>query len=541
MSASSWSTSSGPVQAMDYTADSTYDTALPPIQSQNMSLSRCRPGFRPDSTAIGNFRGMQRPGAPFHTTDDPMSNMIARGPTMHRRSESTLKTVMRKIFHRKRRSQTDELEEDPAMNSCSHHPSHSQPRRSESNRREAVMQPKSFKTKNSPLQKDIRPTLMDISNLDPMPVHRRRNTLPSLVFSEEEPREISLDQGHGDGAAKEPENLRVRRALRNKRRSRSTNSLQRKANEHRMSPIQWTRRSAEITYLGSPVFGAVSDSELSFRSPTRATVASVTKADELCDAPVDNDNDVEQQTEVESVPPSVGNLVHTMQNHDNLTLEQRVTTLEVKLIDLEFAIARLQDKRGDSSPTNKSKKSLTPDAGRQPTNKHSPSFSPGFSSSHNSSRISEDRPVSTGTVRPSLHRSGTYQSPSSPHVDSGSSISIEQYSALITLLRREQSARRTLEGQVSSLRDDIQQLQQMARDSMSMSMGTMYPIQSTDSVEPYRLRPMESSPQSNYPPRTEKIVPRYDNGTDLERTDLNSKNDLALRKLERRIEIAGMI
>lgn len=528
-----WSNGSGPAQAMD----PSYDTALPPIQSQNMSLSRRRPGYRPDSTAIiGNFRGMQQPGAPFQTTHDPVSNMIARGPGMHRRSESTLRTVMRKIFHRKRRNQTDELEGGPAMESYSPRPSNSLPRKSESHSRQDA-QPTSLGTKNSPLQKDLRPTLMDLNKLDPLPVHRRRNTLPSLVFSEEDCHERG---NNGPETGKEPENLRVRRALRNKRRSRSTNSLRRKANEHRMSPIQWTRRSTEITYLGSPAFGAVSDSELSFRPPTRNTVASLFKPDEPCDAP--EANDAEQQTEVESVPPSVGNLVHTMQNHDNLTIEQRVTTLEVKLIDLEFAIARIQDKRCDSSPTAKSasKKPLAPDG------RPAPLFSPATGSS-NSPRISEDRPVSTGTVRPNLHRSRTYQPPSSPpHLDGASSISIEQYSTLVTLLRREQSARRSLEGQVSTLRDDVQQLQKMARDSMAMSMGTMYPIQSADSIEPYRLRPVDShsSPQSNtnYIPRTEKIIPHphYDSGTgtDLER---DSKNDLALRKLERRVEIAGMI
>lgn len=527
-----WSNGNGPAQTMD----SSYDTALPPIQSQNMSLSRRRPGYRPDSAAIiGNFRGMQRSGTPFQTTHDPVSNMIARGPGMHRRSESTLRTVMRKIFHRKRRSQTDELEEDHVMESHSPRPSKSLPRKSESRSRKDA-QPTSLGTKNSPLQKDLRPTLMDLNKLDPLPVHRRRNTLPSLVFSEEESHEITPKKDNG----LEPENLRVRLALRNKRCSRSTNSLRRKANEHRMSPIQWTRRSTEITYLGSPAFGAVSDSELSFRPPTRNTVASLSKPDEPCNAP--ETNDAEQQTEVESVPPSVGNLVHTMQNHDNLTIEQRVTTLEVKLIDLEFAIARIQDKRGDSSPTAKStsKKSLIPDG------RPAPLLSPATGSS-SSPRISEDRPISTGTIRPNLHRSRTHQPPSSPpHIDSASSISIEQYSALVALLRREQSARKSLEGQVSSLRDDVQQLQKMARDSMTVSMGTMYPIQSADSVEPYCLRSVDShsSPQSNtnYIPRTEKIIPHphYDSGTgtDLER---DSKNELALRKLERRIEIAGMI
>lgn len=578
MSASSWSTGSH-AQTTD-TPDS-LDTALPPVKSQDLSLTGRRPAVRPDSSLIiGNLRGMQqqRPGMPFHHSHDSMSNMIARGPSMHRRTESTLKTVMRKIFHRKRRSQTDDLEEDP-MESYYTSSGKPQVRRSEHTNRQETYVALSHNhgaKENSPLQKDFRPTLMDLNKLKPMPIHRRRATLPSLVFSDDDddephPLNVPMDQEHHTSNTLAPdlgakETLHARRVRRNKRRSRSTNSLRRKANEHRMSPIQWTRRSAEITYLGSPAFGAVSDSELSCRPPTRTTIASVTK-------PVDADADAhsltetEQQTEVESIPPSVGNLVHTMQHDDNLTLEQRVTTLEVKLIDLEFAIARLQDKRGDASPTARSKKSLTPDTARpnNNNNKHS---------GHSSPFSPATRPASTSTVRPHmLHRSHTHQPPPSPsktdtQAQAQAGISIEQYNSLVFLLRKEQSARRNLEGEMSSMHEDIQQLQQMARESMAASThtstgtatgtgtgirsstgtgtGTMYPIPSTDSPEAaQRMRPFMESPQSNYTttssPRAETIIPPYDGNHSHTQTRNPSDLNLEVRKLERRIEIAGMI
>lgn len=248
----------------------------------------------------------------------------------------------------------------------------------------------------------------------------------------------------------------------------------------------------------------------------------------------------------------VGNLISTMQNNDNVTLEQRMTTLEVKLIDLEFAIARIQDKRGDAGPPASAKK--TPDTARMPR-KRSPERpttttattppvppEPAEDDEYETVEIEiKDRPASTSTIRPkTLHRARTYQLPSTPpHVDTSYSISIEQYSALVMLLRREQSARRHLEGQISDMREDIQQLQNLSRRSMSSTtVGTMYPIQSTDSSDiPSRVRQIEaqSAISSNYSMRSDKLTPPYDSA-DVERTDLHGK-----KNIERRVEIAGMI
>lgn len=533
--------------------DSQYDTALPPVQDK--SVSRRRPAIRPDSSMIiDNFRGMQRP-IPFNKHDS-VSNMIAHAPGMHRRTESTLKTVMRKIFQRKRRSQADDFDEDPISEPSQVHPgrpSLARPRPSEyDSSREKVEEKSHYHSSQSqsPLQIDMRPTLISLDRLHPIPLHQRRATLPSLIFSDNEshdPLHVPLDKDKPGPRTtnKSINNLRTRRVLRSRRRSRSTNSLRKNTiADSSGSPVLWASRSGDATYLGSPTFGAVSDSELSCRPPTRTTVANMTKSgpSSVTESEEENEDDNEIK---ETIAPSVGhvgNLINTMQQNDNVTMEQRMTTLEVKLIDLEFAIARIQDKRSDPLPTKKS-----PDTARMPgkrsLEKSTPMPTPPPNQDLDPLEVeTQERPVSTSTIRPNtLHRSRTYQPPTTPHrVDTGSSISIEQYSALVMLLRREQSARRHLEGQISDLRDDVQQLQLLSRRSMSSTtVGTMYPIQSTDSADgASRARHFVESPSalsSNYTTRSDKLTPPYDSA-DVERADLNG-----IRKLERRVEIAGMI
>jgi hypothetical protein len=90
--------------------------------------------------------------------------------------------------------------------------------------------------------------------------------------------------------------------------------------------------------------------------------------------------------------------------------------------------------------------------------------------------------------------------PSASSLSDFNSISIEQYSALVTLLRREQTARRNLESQVSSLKDDIRHIQRAALHSMEAG-GTMYPIHSVDSQEFLRFRRALDGSDSGSPTR----------------------------------------
>lgn len=505
------------------TTESAYDTALPQLAPSRPSSSHF-PVRISESSARGNLRS-QRPPYSFQNAQD------LRNSNSHRRTGSTLKTVMRRIFTRKRRSQLDEC--DDPDNEFRTAPTYA------GEGSLAIQNSPSSKQSSPPQKTGTRPTTLEVipDGGEGIPRRRRRATLPSLVFSENEPRDaiegaVYLDKSMHDREPVQPashsqDDLRSSSVVRLNRRSRSANALSGEANAHRMSPIQWTRASAEISRLETRM-EAVSDTEISVRPPTGSSVGSAAKTST---AP----SGVE-------INPNIGHLVNSMQHDENASLEQRLTTLEVKLIDLEFAIARMQSQRNDISPGDKprSKKSPTTEAGRsRHARKRSSSYFPPVETVV-CPHTDEDRPRSTTTVRPNaLHRARTLQIPSSTCPANFNGISVEQYSALVMLLRREQSARRTLESQVSSLRDDMQQLQRVARDSMGV--GTMYPIH--DSQEYLRFRDRDRSTSTSLP--TDRNGAPYDSDSDRDRSDVYYSRDdfLGRPKWERnpRIEVAGMI
>jgi hypothetical protein len=103
--------------------------------------------------------------------------------------------------------------------------------------------------------------------------------------------------------------------------------------------------------------------------------------------------------------------------------------------------------------------------------------------------------------------------PSTTSLSDFNGVSIEQYSTLVTLLRREQTARRNLESQVAGLRDDLRHIQRAALHSMEL--GTMYPIHSVDSQEFLRFRRALDDSDSSSPIRPdEKHSIAYDNASD---------------------------
>ncbi|KAL4964835.1 uncharacterized protein BDV14DRAFT_173779, partial [Aspergillus stella-maris] len=224
-----------------------------------------------------------------------------------------------------------------------------------------------------------------------------------------------------------------------------------------------------------------------------------------------------------------------MQTDDNASLEQRLTTLEVKLIDLEFAIARMQSGRAETPADSPNQKPSHSTSRRHKRQKSSGNHSP--PSSHNSSPAEEqppipsttaERPLSTSTIKPSIsdiHRARALQAPSMVSLNSDSgAISVQQYSALVMLLRREQTARRNLEQQVSGMREDIERLNLMARDSVGIGTGTMYPIRSFESQEYLRLRPDDSSPGSS-PRQTQTQLVAEEKITSLSRYKSDSDSD----------------
>ncbi|KNG84180.1 hypothetical protein ANOM_008578 [Aspergillus nomiae NRRL 13137] len=537
-------------QSTDSDSDICYDTALPPITSKQLMInSRSYRGSDP-SIVVGSFRGNQKAAAALGFAPD-MSSMT-RGPNAHRRTGSTLKTVMRKIFTRKARGSADGCEEalpDFRLNN----PQESRPDKDTTN---YAALSNSLKSKySSPIQeepKDPKAFEDTLLKLEMRPPRTRRATLPSLVFSDDDESRDALDALiHSDpteSRSKSPclgdHDERRRELLRSKRRSRSATALRGLAKHHRMSPIQWRRRSIE-SYVTSTACGAASDTDLmSIRPPTRGTAVSAPQT--AVEPSVDGASPSDDPADEESIPPNVGTLVSAMQHDDSISLEQRLTTLEVKLIDLEFAIARMQTERSEPSPTATSSRKQSQNSSTEHKRKKSTTQPPPSGSEVTSSGGSAgDRPLSTATIRPStqqLHRSKTLQSPSlSSLSDHNAGISVEQYSALVMLLRREQNARRSLEHEVSGLRSDIQQLQQLAQNSMGLK--TMYPIRNADSQEFMRPDSSTMGYSQTIPVRTEqKLGPPYESDSDYDRSDTPTEDTFRSRwPPNRRLEIGNMI
>lgn len=455
-------------------------------------------------------------------------------PIAHRRTGSTLKTVMRKIFNRKRQSQADGVEESPIESYYSSSPA----------RQSGPVEGKSFlavptpsdSKRSSPLSEEnlqladthLSPTASTHGCLPSGGVasRRRRATLPSVIFSDEESR-----YGVASSAISDPQEdrshmtdqQRRRSMLQNKRRSRSTDALRELVTERPMSAADWPTRTASVPNSApdsrSPHLLGSSASDPSARPSTGTTVTSVTHAS-AAPSLVESDQHAEQM----SLPPNMSSLVHTMQQDAGLTVEQRLNTIEVKMIDLEFAIARMQ-----SSPTNSNENPHTERSSRQKQTPSTDSLTPNMRNKTLGLTGSVDRdesptplaalptirPTSTSTIRPDTMNSRILRpAPSTTSLSDFNGVSIEQYSTLVTLLRREQTARRNLESQVASLRDDLRHIQRAALHSMEL--GTMYPIHSVDSQEFLRFRRALDDSDSSSPIRTADEKPNiaYDNASD---------------------------
>ncbi|KAJ6166565.1 hypothetical protein N7470_002012 [Penicillium chermesinum] len=452
--------------------------------------------------------------------DTALPPIIFQTPIAHRRTGSTLKTVMRKIFNRKRESQTQGVEESPGEQSYTT----LQVRRTGPN-----VEGKSFlaiptptgSKQSSPLSEEN--LQMAEAHLSPtslgagLPSPRRRATLPSVIFSDEE-----SHYGVAPSAVSDPQEDRsephwAHTTLRERRRSRSTDALRQLAHEQKFQqPSPWPLRKSSIPSpsetqsppRASPPGGGSSASGHSVRPSTGTTVTSVTRASE---------SHFSHASQV-SLPPNVGTLVHTMQHHDGLTVEQRLNTIEVKMIDLEFAIARMQSNTMDASPTERSSRTRQAPAHETPSHKRN---KPPLAN------LPTARPTSTSTIRPENTNSGLRPTASASSLNDFNAVSIEQYSALITLLRREQTARRNLESQVSGLRDDIRHIQRAALQSMEMG-TTMYPIHSDDSQEFLRFRrALDDSNSSSSPIRSDEDRGHsaYEADRDWDRDEIPRRDD----------------
>ncbi|KAL1960549.1 hypothetical protein VTO42DRAFT_7128 [Malbranchea cinnamomea] len=472
-----------------------HETLIPsPMSSgqiQQLHTSRRPPSdFASHSSAYSNIVSRNP-----HTPNDSVSSTASKGYGMHRRRASTLRSAMRKLFGRKRQSQGDELAEDERENEPQLRlqstsisdpdsfflPMHGVAEVSASSGRSLSLPPQepyrpggSANSVRKDLKEDSGTARMDDLNWHPSQErrgHHRRATLPSIVLSTEEARELACEVSQQTATQENISHASSEQLAgidgiseHRKRRSRSAEELRKIASLHLMSPIQWRRPSQAISY--SQYSQANVDSLQSKSRPeTRSTVA--TTAEETDGAlPLDNGDF--------GSPLDFGTLIGTVQDNNEASLAHRVATLEVKLMDLEFAIAKLQGH--DISPFQPTRagdesQEQQPSEAAPQTHQAPPLQDPSFLLSSlrstplvtppRSSPSGDSRPVSIATIRP--HTSS--QHPSSPqnifmsHSNTDfSGISVEQYAALTTLVRREQTARKLLETELMQMRKELQQL-----------------------------------------------------------------------------------
>ncbi|KAJ5970505.1 uncharacterized protein N7479_000423 [Penicillium vulpinum] len=499
-----------------------------PVQAERSASNSTSYTGDNDDTAL--------PSMEFHSSPQAMA---------HRRTGSTLKTVMRKIFNRKRQSQAGELEENPYESSFAIPPMRKAgPMRGKSLL--AVPPPLNLNShRNSPLSaENLQIAETHLSPLSPlssatlrdsmpgsMQPRRRRATLPSVVFSDDESRfavaSIAISDPQEDNRSYMPER---RYSMLSRRLSVSTEALREMTENLPETLVSWPQRTSSAPGP-SPVLGSHSpqldESSISGQSGRPSSGTTVTSVTRISAAPSLMESD--QHAEQASLAPNVASLVNTMQQDDSVTLEQRLTTLEVKLIDLEFAIARMQ--------TNNTEHTEKPSRPRHPPSTESfPSTMRNKQSALISTSDRDDspsplptictRPSSTSTIRQDTLTSRTLRpAPSASSLSDYHGVSIEQYSTLVTLLRREQTARRNLETQVGSLRDDIRDLQRAALESMQSNMGIIQPAHAESRQFLRFRRALDDSDTSTGLRPDDKTTGIEETDSDWDRSDIYSRDD----------------
>lgn len=467
--------------------------------------------FRESHPSSNGSQARTYGGVPSHHPHSSLSSHLSQDPLSHRRRGSTLKGVMRKLFGIKRHSNLDGEEESESPSIVRHQPmttptvpnqilfetSH----RSESSSRGSKRKQSNPTSQLSSVSSDHIATAVQDSRSE-IPVHtvRRRATLPSLILTEDDDTKASIYSNLSPTSTRpvsvviesheDHEDSKSQPSLRTHRRSKSADALRDLMRQHRMSPIQWRRRSDEIKFWRTSVL-EMNEEEEDIEVQPRNSSQHKPRLDSLPEgqkAKSANEDSLPLPDVSTPAPFQFESLIASMADPD-ATVEQRLTTIEVKLMDLEFAISKIQgtdnnvfSKPPASSPEPRNM-SLSPNlATASPNDAASVVSEATTQSSASFGGGGEERPISTSTLRPSMIYS---QQPPPWQNNSWSSInlhgiSIEQYSALVTLVRREQTARKALENQVTQLQEEMQQFRHASGFPASPP-GTLYPIPSPDS------------------------------------------------------------
>ncbi|KAL8730944.1 MAG: hypothetical protein Q9166_003734 [cf. Caloplaca sp. 2 TL-2023] len=376
----------------------------------------------------------------------------------------------------------------------------------------------------SPVVEDTVPTRPERS--PPLrPIRPRRASLPSVILNAQEGMEIGdqlpglgLHDAQDKGVDHASIGFAVTSGSNPKRRSKSADDLREVAKEHRMSPIQWRqwrRRSDEIRYWRE----SADENAPGFIAPESRQ-------------PSPDHTLARRQGFVEQTPPmpqeehqpapnpgdfNFGLSSGPMHSQEHISLGERLVTLEIKLMDFEYAISKLQSdiksvdvksptedisQHYEASPQQPSNASFLqppskPALENSPTSNYdqSPESTPGMQQLpfgiHGPANQPKPRPTSIATTLKPARGDRSSR-------NSMTELTIEHYTTLITLIRREQSARIRLEDQVTMLQQEIHAIKSYSPNSLR-------------DIRDARRRHQFSSPAPN------PEYPRYDSPDDHRR------------------------
>ncbi|KAI4210117.1 MAG: hypothetical protein LQ351_007019 [Letrouitia transgressa] len=355
------------------------------------------------------------------------------------------------------------------------------------------------------------------------PIRPRRVSLPSVILNAQEGKTIDGELS-GLGLHNAPNNTTdnanigyaVTSGSNPKRRSRSADNFRNTAKEHRMSPIQWRRwrrRSDEIRYWRASADGtSVELTAPESRQPSPDHT--ISRRQGFVESTPEMPQEAEPDTEMEEIDPgdfNFGLSSGAMQSRERIGLEERLVTLEIKLMDVEYTISKMQvDMKSPTSPTEDiaqhysspilpSQTHLQPPSNpqpdRSPTSNYdqSPESTPGLRqtpfetspgmqqspfASHFPERQPKPRPTSIATTLKPAKGDRSSR-------NSMTELTIEHYTTLITLIRREQSARIRLEDQVTLLQRQVDMLKSASPSSLREIRGTTHHYSSSDSHRHY--------------------------------------------------------
>lgn len=316
------------------------------------------------------------------------------------------------------------------------------------------------------------------------PRRPRRNTLPSLILTEQEAQILA---GPKDDLVSQSWRQAEPTPNKFKRRSRSADALNDMVATFNLKDVQPGDRESQIAYWRTSVLENPTPLYRGWPTGDQADT-STTKPPEL--APIQTFDFGLEKFDVQRA-----------------SLEDRVNTLEIKVFDFEYAIARLQGhdiakpllhpkapKRRsihELFPSQNEKSTLSVSPQREPTSfLNSPDESPMPAGDHDE-HFRPDRTSKATTIRPLTARR---LSPHSQTPSSSSHPASSQFDQLMEMLKQEQEARRILEQQVIALQKEVEAL---CTPVYAKIRPMAYPTPSPESVHetPVAQRALHRSPR----------------------------------------------